>query len=50
MITEKERQNMKQFLVRYFGVNPVQLIHISDRMLEATYDLAYRRTEMECDF
>ena len=50
MITEKERQNMMQFLVRYFGVDPNQLVNISDHMLEITYDFAYRRTEMECDF
>ena len=50
MITENERQNMMQFLIRYFGVEPKQLVNISDHMLEATYDFAYRRTEMECDF
>ena len=50
MITEKERQNMMQFLIRYFGVDPNQLSNISDRMLEMTYDFAYRRTVMECDF
>lgn len=50
VITEKERQNMMHFLVMYFGVGPIQLINISDRMLEATYDFAYRRKEMECDF
>lgn len=50
MITEKERQNMMQFLVSYFGVEPNQLHNISDRMLEMTYDFAYRRTVMESDF
>lgn len=50
MITEKERKNMMQFLVTYFGVDPIQLNNISDRMLENTYDFAYRRTLMECDF
>lgn len=50
MITEKERQNMIQFLIRYFGVNPTHLVNISDSLLELTYDFAYRRTEMECDF
>ncbi len=50
MITEKERQNMMHFLIRYFGVEPNQLDNLSDRMLEMTYDFAYRRTVMECDF
>lgn len=50
MITEKERQNMIQFLVMYFGVDPIQLVNISDRMLETTYDFAYKRKEMESDF
>ncbi|WP_156967302.1 hypothetical protein [Ureibacillus sinduriensis] len=50
MITERERQNMMQFLIRYFGVDPRHLVDISDSLLEATYDFAYRRTEMECDF
>ncbi|MCM3388259.1 hypothetical protein M3649_08945 [Ureibacillus chungkukjangi] len=50
MITEKERQNMMRFLIKYFGVDPKQLVNISDCMLETTYDFAYRRTEMECDF
>ncbi|MDI7742477.1 hypothetical protein QMK38_10725 [Lysinibacillus fusiformis] len=50
MITEHERQNMMQFLIRYFGVDSSQLNGISDRMLEMTYEFAYRRTVMECDF
>ena len=50
MITENERQNMMQFLIRYFGVDPSHIVNLSDCMLEATYDFAYRRTEMECDF
>ncbi|MCP1145016.1 BH0509 family protein [Lysinibacillus endophyticus] len=47
MITEKERQNMVHFLVTYFGVNPNELITITDRMLEKTYEFAYQRLEME---
>ncbi|SOC05941.1 hypothetical protein SAMN05880501_104142 [Ureibacillus xyleni] len=50
MITEKERQNMVHFLVTYFGVNPSELMNISDRVLEATYEFAYQRLEMESDF
>ncbi|HWK23588.1 MAG TPA: hypothetical protein VNS08_11215 [Ureibacillus sp.] len=49
-ITEKERQNMMQFLINYFGVDSSQLSNLSDLMLESTYDFAYRRTLMECDF
>lgn len=50
MITEKERQNMVQFLVKYFGVDPYQVRNMSDRALESTYDFAYTRFEMESDF
>lgn len=50
MSIEKERQNMINFLVMYFGVDPIQLVELSDRMLEITYDFAYNRKEMECDF
>ena len=50
MISEKERQNMVQFLVMYFGGDPIQLSNMSDHMLESTYEFAYRRKEMESDF
>ncbi|MDM5334267.1 BH0509 family protein [Ureibacillus composti] len=50
MFSEKERKNMIQFLVMYFGVDLIQLANLSDRMLEATYEFAYKRKEMESDF
>lgn len=50
MITEKERQNMVQFLIKYFGSDPSQLINLTDSSLESTYEFAYSRTLMECDF
>lgn len=49
MLTNMERRNMVNFLVTYFGVEPMQLIHISDQMLEDTYNFAYTRFEMEGD-
>ncbi|MEK4496776.1 MULTISPECIES: hypothetical protein [Ureibacillus] len=49
MLSNTERKNMVQFLVKYFGLEPIQLVNISDRMLEATYDFAYSRFEMETD-
>ena len=50
MLSEKERQNMIQFLVMYFGVDQNELMSISDSTLESTYEFAYSRKEMECDF
>ena len=50
MISQKERQNMVQFLVMYFGSDPTQLSNFTDSMLERTYEFAYKRTLMECDF
>lgn len=50
MISEKERQNMVQFLVMYFGSDSNQLKNFSDSSLESTYEFAYSRTLMECDF
>lgn len=50
MISQKERQNMVQFLVMYFGSDPIQLSNFTDSMLERTYEFAYTRTLMECDF
>lgn len=47
MLTNTERKNIVNFLVTYYGVDPIQLVHISDRMLEATYDYAYLRLTME---
>lgn len=50
MITEQERQNMIQFLVKYFGSDPEQLKNMSDSLLESVYEFFYSRTLMECDF
>lgn len=50
MISEKERQNMVRFLVMYFGSDPNQLMNLTDPSLESTYEFAYARTLMECDF
>lgn len=50
MISEKERQNMVQFLVTYFGSDPSHLQKMNDNSLESTYEFAYSRTLMECDF
>lgn len=50
MISEKERQNMIQFLVLYFQSDPNQLNNLTDSSLESTYEFAYSRTLMECDF
>lgn len=50
MISEKERQNMVHFLIMYFGSDPNQLKNMTDGMLENTYEFAYNRTLMECDF
>ena len=50
MISEKERQNMIQFLVMYFGSDPTQLNNLTDSSLESIYEFAYSRTLMECDF
>lgn len=50
MISEQERQNMVRFLVMYFGSDPNQLKYFTDGMLESTYEFAYTRTLMECDF
>ncbi|MFF5994767.1 BH0509 family protein [Lysinibacillus sp. KU-BSD001] len=50
MISEKERQNMVQFLMMYFGSDPNHLNYLTDCMLEKTYEFAYTRTLMECDF
>ncbi|WP_332646065.1 BH0509 family protein [Lysinibacillus sp. 54212] len=50
MISEQERKNMVHFLVMYFGSDPNQLNNFSDSMLETTYEFAYTRTVMECDF
>ncbi|MEK4229730.1 BH0509 family protein [Solibacillus sp. FSL H8-0538] len=50
MISEQERQNMVHFLVMYFGSDLNQLKNLSDSMLESTYEFAYTRTLMECDF
>lgn len=50
MISKQERQNMVRFLVMYFGSDPNQFIFFTDSMLETTYEFAYTRTLMECDF
>ncbi|WP_431030156.1 BH0509 family protein [Lysinibacillus sp. LZ02] len=50
MISEKERQNMVQFLIMYFGSDSGYLSNLTDCMLEKTYEFAYTRTLMECDF
>ncbi|NLY78948.1 MAG: hypothetical protein GX072_03280 [Lysinibacillus sp.] len=50
MLTNMERKNIVHFLVTYFGVEPLQLVHMPDHMLETTYDFAYSRLEMERDF
>lgn len=50
MITNQERQNMMEFLVLYFGVNPNQLRQMSDGALENTYEFLYNRTLMDSDF
>lgn len=50
MISEKERQNMVQFLVMYFGSDPNQLNNMSDSSLERIYEFFYSRKLMECDF
>ncbi|MER2129101.1 hypothetical protein NSQ62_08885 [Solibacillus sp. FSL H8-0523] len=50
MISEKERQNMVQFLVLYFKSDPNQLNNLTDSSLASTYEFAYSRTLMECDF
>ena len=47
MISIQERNNMIQFLVNYFGENPIQLENMSDHSLEYTYEFAYERKEME---
>jgi len=49
MLSNTERKNIIQFLVTYFGLEPIQFVNISDRMLEATYDFVYSRFEMEAD-
>ncbi|MEK4627116.1 hypothetical protein MKZ17_02520 [Solibacillus sp. FSL R7-0682] len=50
MISENERKNMVHFLIMYCGSNPNQLQTLNDYLLERTYDFAYSRTIMECDF
>ena len=50
MISNQERDNIIQFLVNYFGANPLQLEKMNDYTLEHTYDFAYGRKEMESDF
>ena len=50
MISEKERHNMVQFLVMYFKSDPNQMKNLTDSSLESTYEFAYSRTLMECDF
>ena len=50
MISERERQNMVQFLVMYFDSDPNQLKNLTDSSLESIYEFAYSRTLMECDF
>lgn len=50
MISEKVRQNMVQFLIMYFGSDPNHLQNLTDSSLENTYEFAYSRTLMECDF
>lgn len=50
MMTEQERENMIQFLVTYFEAPLIQLMNMSDSTLESTYEFAYYRKEMECDF
>jgi len=47
MLSNSERKNIVHFLVTYYGVDPLQLVNISDRMLEATYDYAYSRITMQ---
>ncbi|MED3661213.1 hypothetical protein NST62_00845 [Ureibacillus sp. FSL K6-8385] len=49
MLSNTERKNIIQFLVTYFGVEPMQLLNVSDRMLEDTYNFVYSRFEMEAD-
>lgn len=43
----RERENMIQFLVAYFGGDLNQLEQMNDRTLENTYQFAYERIEME---
>jgi hypothetical protein len=50
MISIKERENMIQFLVTYFGEDPNQLDNLNDQTLESTYEFAYGRKEMESHF
>ena len=50
MISNQERDNMIQFLVNYFGGEPIQLEKMSDHTIEYTYEFAYERKEMESDF
>ena len=50
MISIRERDNMIQFLVNYFGGDPIQLENMSDHSLEYTYEFAYERKEMESHF
>lgn len=49
MLSNLERKNIVEFLVTYFGLEPLQLVNISDRMLDETYDFVYSRLEMEAD-
>ena len=50
MVSIKERENMIQFLVTYFGEDPKVLDCLNDHTLESTYEFAYDRKEMESDF
>ena len=50
MITNRERDNMIQFLMNYFGGEFNQLMNMCDHSLEHTYNFAYQRKEMESDF
>ncbi|MCQ6276386.1 hypothetical protein JMM81_15835 [Bacillus sp. V3B] len=50
MLSNQERDNIIQFLVNYFGGNPIQLERMSDHTLENTYEFAYERKEMESHF
>ncbi|WP_428908095.1 BH0509 family protein [Niallia sp. Krafla_26] len=47
MVSIQERENMIQFLVNYFGGDPIQLEQMNDHTLENTYEFAYKRIEME---
>ena len=50
MITEREKENMVQFLVKYFGGDQHQLNKMNYWTLEKTYEFAYSRIEMENNF